>query len=110
VIRLHDYIEVFSARLIALRKAKGVSAREMSLDIGQGASYINQIEKKHKLPSLNGFFYICEYLGVTPEEFFDEEIKSPAEFADAIDGLKKLDADEFLHIKGVLDALNKNKK
>ena len=105
-----DYLENFSARLIVLRKAKGVSAREMSLDIGQGASYINQIEKKHKLPSLNGFFYICEYLNVSPKDFFDEDIAIPKEFSDAIEGLKKLEEDEFAHIKGIVDALNKNRK
>ncbi len=29
------------------------------------------------MPSLSEFLYICEYLGVTPKEFFDEDIKEP---------------------------------
>lgn len=105
-----DYFEMFSARLTALRKVKGVSAREMSLGIGQGASYINQIEKKHKLPSLSGFFYICDYLGVSPKDFFDDEMKSPSHFNAVIEGLKKISDDEFLHIKGIVDGLNKNRE
>ena len=105
-----DYFDKLSHRLTALRKAKGVSAREMSLDIGQGASYINQIENKHKLPSLSGFFYICEYLSVSPKDFFDEEIKLPSDFQDTIEGLRKLGEVEFLHIKGIVDALNKKRK
>ena len=39
-----QYEERFSKRLIQLRMQKGVSAREMSLSIGQNASYINNIE------------------------------------------------------------------
>ena len=38
------YEEQIAKRLALLRTAKGVSAREMSLDIGQNSSYINRIE------------------------------------------------------------------
>jgi len=61
----------FSERLAQLRLAKGVSAREMSLAIGQSANYINKIENKHAFPSMLVFFSICEYLGVSEQEFFD---------------------------------------
>lgn len=60
----------FSLRLAQLRSEKGVSARDMSLSIGQNASYINNIENGKALPSMTGFFYICEYLNITPGEFF----------------------------------------
>ena len=36
----------FSLRLAQLRGEKGVSARDMSLSIGQNASYINNIEMR----------------------------------------------------------------
>ena len=58
-------------RLAELRTRKGVSARDMSLSLGQANNYINNIENKKSLPSMPSFFYICEYLGVTPQEFFD---------------------------------------
>ena len=60
----------FAGRLSALRMAKNVSAREMSLSLGQGAGYVNNIENGGNLPSMGMFFEICEYLGVTPDEFF----------------------------------------
>lgn len=63
------YEEFFSRRLAQLRAQKGVSAREMSLAIGQNSSYINRIENQRAFPSMQGFFYICEYLGVTPGAF-----------------------------------------
>ena len=63
--------DIFPARLTHLRMQKGVSARDMSLSIGQNPGYINNIESGKALPSMSGFFYICEYLGVTPRDFFD---------------------------------------
>lgn len=75
-----DYSELgerFSKRLAQLRSEKNVSAREMSLSIGQCNSYINSIEIGNNLPSMSGFFYICEYLGITPSEFFDFDNRSP---------------------------------
>ena len=49
----------------------------MSTDLGHSKSYIQSISSGRSMPSLSEFLYICEYLGVTPKEFFDEEIKEP---------------------------------
>lgn len=38
---------------------------------------MQSISAGRALPSLSEFLYICEYLGVTPKEFFDEETKDP---------------------------------
>ena len=59
----------FALRLAQLREKKNVSAREMSLAIGQNAGYINNIESGKSLPSLPGVFYICDYLGVSVSDF-----------------------------------------
>ena len=69
--------EEFARRVSQLRQAKGVSARDMSLSLGQSAGYINNIENGVNLPSMSMFFYICDYLGVTPEEFFAAELTDP---------------------------------
>ena len=61
----------FARNLSALRVNKGISAREMSLSLGQGPSYINDIENGRALPSISMFFEICEYLKITPLEFFE---------------------------------------
>lgn len=70
--------EEFSRRLSSLRIQKGVSAQDMSLSIGQSKSYINNIENCRNLPSMTVFFYICEYLNITPVEFFDIENNNPS--------------------------------
>ena len=56
--------EDFSRRLSQLRTGKGVSARDMSLSIGQNAGYINSIENGKSLPSMTVFLSICERLVV----------------------------------------------
>ena len=48
------YEEFIQNRITQLRMQRGVSARDMSLSIGQNESYINQIENKKTLPSLQG--------------------------------------------------------
>lgn len=50
------YEEKFSKRLAQLHMNKGVSARDMSLSIGQNAGYINNIENGKALPSMTNFF------------------------------------------------------
>lgn len=79
----HGKKEKFAQRVSQLRQAKGVSARDMSLSLGQSAGYINNIENGVNLPSMSMFFYICDYLGVTPEEFFAAELTDPGASADA---------------------------
>ena len=71
------YEDFVPERLAKLRTQKGVSARDMSLSLGQTNNYINNIENKKSLPAMQSFFYICEYLGVTPQEFFDEGNDNP---------------------------------
>lgn len=99
------YEEKFPLRLAQLRNAKGVSAREMSLSIGQNAGYINLIENGKAFPSLQGFFYICEYLNITPQEFFDTETKAPDKLRDILEDMKKLNDAQLEHIAAIVKDL-----
>lgn len=99
----------FAIRLSKLRMKKGVSARDMSLSIGQNAGYINNIETGKALPSMLGFFYICEYLGISPQEFFDTESEQPQELRELICNLKRLDERQFKNIAEIVEALVQNK-
>ncbi len=64
-------------RISVLRTKKNVSEYRMSTDLGHSKSYMQSISSGRSMPSLVEFLYICEYLGVTPREFFDEDIKEP---------------------------------
>ena len=46
------YEDFFAERLSYLRIQKKVSAREMSLALGQNESYINRIENKREYPKV----------------------------------------------------------
>ena len=96
--------EFIRSRVSQLRIQKGVSAREMSLSLGQNEAYINQIENGKMLPSLQGLTYICDYLGITLHQFFDEENIAPNQIDDIIKDLKKLDVEALAHVAAVVKA------
>ena len=87
--------ENFAERLSQIREAKQVSAREMSLAIGQNCSYINRIENRKAFPSMQCFFYICDYLQITPQEFFDDKSQSPHTLSELTESLKSLSPNQL---------------
>lgn len=89
------YEDFIPERLARLRIQKGVSARDMSLSLGQSNNYVNSIENRKALPSMQAFFYICEYLGITPAEFFDSENECPADLRRLTDEARRLDAESL---------------
>lgn len=103
------YEDFLPERLAQLRTQKGVSARDMSLSIGQANNYINNIENKKALPSMQSFFYICEYLGITPQEFFDQGTAYPEILHEFIAEAKKLDPKSLSYILGIMKELNSRK-
>lgn len=99
------YEDHFSRRLSALREARKVSAREMSLSIGQNESYINRIENGKAFPSMQGFFYICEYLGITPEEFFNDHSADPLRKRQLCKRLERLSPAQFALVEELVRQL-----
>lgn len=101
------YEEMFPIRLAELRTKKGVSARDMSLSIGQNPGYINNIETGKALPSMSAFFFICDFLGITPKEFFDTDSKNPEDLRTLTENLKKLDQNQLQNISSIVKGLIK---
>lgn len=98
----------FALRLATLRTKKGVSARDMSLSMGQNPGYINNIESGKSLPSLTGIFYICDYLNITPSELFDMDVENPEKLKGIIEDLKKLNDKQLDTIATLVkDLINK---
>lgn len=90
-------------RITKLRMMKGVSEYKMSLDMGHGRSYIQNITNGRSLPSMSEFLYICEYLGVTPSAFFDEQTDNPALLQKAIDEMRSLPDKDILTLLGLIE-------
>ena len=93
----------FQKRLKELRLNKKVSARDMSLSIGQNPNYISRIENGITMPSMSAFLFICDYLKITPSEFFDTENKQPDYLRNTMQSLKKLDNEK---LNAVLNLIN----
>jgi hypothetical protein len=81
----------------------------MSLSLGQGVNYINTIENHKSLPSMTVFMYICEYLEISPKEFFDEENKNPKQIQDIVYELKHLNDEQLKSILTLIKNFTKNK-
>ena len=97
----------FALRLARLREKKGVSARDMSLSLGQSPNYINHIENHKAQPSMQMFLYICEYLKVTPKEFFDTEMNEPVLVHELVDTVKGLSEDDLKVLISVAEKMKK---
>lgn len=100
-------IDFVSNRITQLRIKKGVSEYKMSHDLGHGKSYINGIANGRSLPSIPELLYICEYFGITPMEFFDEESDNPALIQKALNGMRELSDKDLLLLITLIDRLKK---
>ena len=67
----------------------------MSLDLGHSKSYIQSISSGKALPSFSEFLFICDYLGVTPKEFFDANTKEPQLVCKLTELAKNLTTDDL---------------
>jgi transcriptional regulator with XRE-family HTH domain len=93
-----DYIEWLPKRVMELRTQRGVSARDMSLSLGQSESYINKIENGRTMPSIQGLLYICEYFSITPQEFFNTNAAAPQKSKELMGEIEKLTASQADHV------------
>ena len=95
----------FSLRLAKLRTQKGVSARDMSLSMGQNPGYINNIETGKSMPSLSGFFYICDYLDIPARDFFDDGNEYPEQLRAVFQDMQKLSPEQLQNIHAIVKGL-----
>ena len=92
-------------RITQLRLQKGVSEYQMSYDLGRSRGYINNISSGKSLPSFSEFLYICEYLGVTPVEFFDVGIEDPQSICKLRDLAKQLSSEDLAALLNMAERL-----
>lgn len=92
-------------RITQLRLKKGVSEYQMSYDLGHSRGYIYNISSGKALPPLKEFFAICEYLGVSPQQFFDEGTDNPELIQKAVSGMKQLNESDLLMLLGIINRM-----
>lgn len=107
---LEKFKQFISNRFASIRTANNISARQLSIKMGQSSEYINQIENGRKMPSMEGLFNFCDYFKITMGEFFDNTQTYPIQYKDIIKNLNKLDNEELLHISKNIEYISRNKK
>lgn len=96
------------SRITELRLKKGISEYKMSFDLGHSKSYVQSISSGRALPSLPEFLYICEYLEITPKDFFDKENKNP-ELVNKIEKvIKNMCEDDLKAILKIVERMSEN--
>lgn len=93
-------------RITHLRMQKNVSEYKMSLDLGHSKSYIQSIASGRALPSMSEFLYICDYLDISPKDFFDPELKDPVLLEQAVSSMKELSNPDLRLLISIIDRLN----
>lgn len=101
------YDEFVRNRITQLRLAKGVSEYQMSYDLGHSRGYVYNISSGKSLPPMTEFFAICDYFGITPSEFFNQESRHPELIQKALEGLNQLNDTDLLMILGFINRLTK---
>ena len=104
-LQAYYYAVFLPRRLRHLRKLKNVSARKMSLDLEQNVNYINNIENGISSPSILSFFCICQYLQITPQEFFNFNYKVAKEQREVIELFNQMDHSSAVHILALMRSL-----
>lgn len=83
-------------RITKLRLQKDISEYQLSYDLGHSRGYINNISSGKSLPSLSEFFAICDYFGITPQDFFDTGHDNPVLTSKILDEIKDLNDEDLL--------------
>ena len=83
-------------RITQLRLKKGISEYQMSYDLGHSRGYVYNISSGKALPPLKGFFAICDYFEITPQQFFDDSTQHPELIQKAVEGMKQLSENDML--------------
>ena len=94
-------------RITQLRLRKGVSEYQMSYDLGHSRGYVYNISSGKALPPMKEFFAICDYFGLSPQQFFDEGNENPELIQKAIAGMRQLSEDDMLILLGIINRLLK---
>lgn len=99
--------EYITKRITQLRLLKGVAENRMSIELGHSRSYMQAISSGRAFPSMTEFLAICDYLDVSPKDFFEEENGNPMLIQEIAAKLKTLSNDDLQIVETVVNRLQK---
>ncbi len=85
-------------RIKDLRIQKGLSQNALANLAGVSPTYIYQLERGEKSPTVEYLYYICSALAITLEEFFREpsQLAQPEDYLSSLTDIQKKRLNEFL--------------
>ena len=104
---LEKHLQFIRERISELRLQEGLSERALSLDIGKGTSYIQQVTNGIMKPTLVPLFQLCERFHVEPAEFFDPDFHNPTLLHEAMEALKGLDEEDLIQMTVLMRKLGR---
>ena len=87
--------EFIRNRITELRLRKGVSEYQMSYDLGHSRGYVYNISSGKALPPMKEFLAICDYFGITPQQFFNAGALNPRVNRELLDALEQLSEEDL---------------
>ncbi|CAM8643381.1 couple_hipB, transcriptional regulator, y4mF family [Sphingobium cupriresistens] len=67
-----DVVELLGANLRHYRKLKGVTQEQLALDAGMERSYVSDLERGTRNPSVRALGRLADALGIEPKLLLDE--------------------------------------
>lgn len=64
--------DAFRARLIALRRAAGLTQRQLAVRVQRPRSFVSRIEQGERRLDVIEFFWVCQACGADPEKVASE--------------------------------------
>ena len=103
-------IEYVRQRITELRLKRDISEYQLSYDVGHSKNYVHNIVTGYSQPSVKELLYLIEALGVTPRDFFDEnvEFNNPFLSKKIMEGIKGMSDEDLEAILLIIERLNKN--
>ncbi|MDY3017016.1 MAG: helix-turn-helix transcriptional regulator [Blautia sp.] len=101
----NKYKELIPKRINQLRKEKGISEYQLSINLGHCKGYIQSITSGRALPSMEAFLEICNYFNITPSEFLDPAIEDNTLYNQLIYQIKLLSHDDLVLLSSIINRL-----
>lgn len=95
-------------RLTELIISANISESKMSKDLGYNRGYIRSITSGNALPHMKAFLKICEYLQVSPAEFFNVEAEKSVLLSQTIEDFNQLNTENKLVLREVIRKLKRS--
>ena len=103
-------IEYVRQRITELRIKRNISEYQLSYDVGHSKNYVHNIVTGYSQPSVKELLYLIEALGVTPRDFFDEnvEFSNPFLSRKIMEGIKGMSDENLEAVLLIIERLNEN--